>query len=215
MNSTSILLADDHHLFRLSLKLLLKKNQAFNVVGEASNGIEVLDWIKQNYCPDIIIMDVNMPEKNGIDTTYELKQSSDINVKVLALSMNSEYHYIDSMLKVGADGYITKSSSEDELNEAINNLIISNKKYFSQSVKEVMVNSFIDHDQVKFIDQNFSERELEVLKLVSAGLTNEEIAEQLFLSKRTIESHRRNMLNKTGLNNTAALIKYACDQKLI
>jgi len=208
----NILLADDHHLFRLSLKLLLKKQENYTIVGEVSDGAEVIQWIDSNDQPDIIIMDINMPEKNGIDTTFYLNEQKGFDSKILALSMNQDYFSISQMIKAGANGYVSKCSSEEELTEAIDKIVFENINFFSADIQTQMVDAFLSEQTVTNTPQknqnDLSEREIQVLQLISEGLTNEEIGEKLFLSKRTVESHRRNMLSKTGMSNTAALVKF-------
>ncbi len=214
---TNVLLVDDHDLFRDGLKGMIQKIDKINIIGEATNGIEALQKFKE-LSPDMIIMDISMPLKNGIKATEDIRKKS-TEVKILALSMNDDHRNITKMLSAGANGYILKTCREDELVEAIK-LIASGEYYFSKDVKHKMIDNFIAlnvkpiNKKVK-LESELSEREIEVLHHISDGLTNEEIAEKLFLSKRTVESHRRNMLDKTGAKNSAALVKHAISEGLI
>ena len=214
---TNVLLVDDHDLFRDGLKGMLHKIDEITVVGEATNGLEAIEKYKE-LKPDMIIMDISMPLKNGIKATEEIRVE-DTEIKILALSMNDDQRNITKMLGAGANGYILKTCREDELLEAVEK-VASGEYYFSKDVKHKMIDNFIAinvkplNQKVK-LSAELSEREIEVLNHIADGLTNEEIAEKLFLSKRTVESHRRNMLEKTGAKNSAALVKHAILEGLI
>ncbi|WP_343534337.1 response regulator transcription factor [Pedobacter sp.] len=208
----NILLADDHHLVRDGIKSLLLKYSDFNVVGESGNGAEAMEIIRDSEEPiDLVLADINMPEMNGLDLC---KQISDLypKTRVIMLSMLDHEKYVSQALQVGAKGYLLKSVNEEELIFSIKQ-VMSNSFYIcselayqllSKSLMGVRIGTKPNH-QVKI---DFSNREVEILELIADGYTNLEIAEKLFTSKRTVEGHRLQMISKTGVRNTASLIKY-------
>jgi DNA-binding NarL/FixJ family response regulator len=212
MKKIKILLADDHGIIRDGIKLMLNKSPELEIVAEANNGQEVIDYLAKNAKSiDVILMDINMPVMNGIEATQKISEIySDINI--LALTMHIEETYISNMLKAGALGYILKESNKEELIDAIKS-IASGKKYYSNEVSVTLINSLMSDDKDK--DKELSEREIEILSFIASGNTNREIGEKLFISGRTVETHRRNILNKLEVKNTAEMIKYAIQNKLV
>ncbi|MGB0882266.1 MAG: response regulator [Vicingaceae bacterium] len=212
MEAIKILLADDHQIIRDGIKLMLKKRPEFEIVQEASNGQEVIEYLTNNADKiDVVLMDINMPEKNGIEATQHITDYIE-GVKVLGLTMHAEETYITSMLKAGALGYVLKESGTDELISAIKS-VSEGKKYYSNEVSITMINALMNDEKPK--TQVLSDRELEVLGHIAMGSTNKEVGEMLFISGRTVETHRRNILDKLDLKNTAELIRYAFENKLI
>jgi len=212
MKAIKILLADDHQIIRDGIKLMLKRNPEFEIVKEAVNGQEVVDYLSSNADEiDIVLMDINMPEKNGIEAAQHISDYIK-GVKVLALTMHAEETYITSMLRAGALGYVLKESGSDELMSAIKT-VASGQKYYSNEVSITMINALMNDEKPKV--QVLSDREAEVLAHIAIGSTNKEVGELLFISGRTVETHRRNILDKLDLRNTAELIRYAIENEMI
>lgn len=211
MEPIKLLIADDHTIIRNGIKLMLNKNPEFEIVAEVNTGTKVIQHLQNNSDNvDVVLMDINMPEMNGIDAT-EIITKKYTGVKVLALTMHAEEAYITSMIEAGAVGYILKESDIHELTQAIKSTAIG-KKYYSNEVSVTMINSLMDKGKSKGHD--LSERELEVLDLIAAGLTNKEAGEKLFISPRTVETHRKNILEKLGFKNTVEMIRYAIENDL-
>lgn len=211
MEKIRIIIADDHQLFRNGLKILLDAFPEFEVVGEAANGAEFLNIIASANA-DIALMDINMPEMDGIEATRQgLKISPGINI--LALSMYGEEEYYYKMVDAGAKGFLLKDSDINEVKEAI---LTVNKggSYFSQELLYYVIQK-IKHRENETKSANLSKREKEILQKICEGLSNQEIADSLFISKRTVDKHRANLLGKTSSKNTASLILFALRNKLI
>lgn len=211
MEKIKIIIADDHQLFRNGLKILLNSFPEFEVTGEASNGEEFLRLIKS--CPaDIALMDINMPEMDGIDATRKgLKICPSINI--IALSMYGEEEYYYKMVDAGAKGFLLKDSDISEVREAVLT-VMKGGSFFSQELLYHVIQK-IKHRENESKSANLSKREREILLKICEGLSNQEIAETLFISKRTVDKHRANLLGKTGSKNTASLILFAIRNKLI
>lgn len=211
MEKIRIIIADDHQLFRNGLKILLGAFPEFDIVGEASNGEEFIRIIK-NTKADVALMDINMPEMDGIEATRRgVRICPDINI--IALSMYGEEEYYYKMVDAGAKGFLLKDSDISEVKEAI----ITVKKggsYFSQELLYHVIQK-IKHRESESKSANLSKREKEILLKICEGLSNQEIAENLFISKRTVDKHRANLLGKTNSKNTASLILFAIKNKLI
>ncbi len=211
MEKIRIIIADDHQLFRNGLKILLNAFPEFDVTGEASNGEEFLNLLKNSEA-DIALMDINMPEMDGIEATKKgLKICPSINI--IALSMYGEEEYYYKMVDAGAKGFLLKDSDISEVKEAI---ITINKggSYFSQELLHHVIQK-IKHREHESKSANLSKRETEILFKICEGLSNQEIADTLFISKRTVDKHRANLLGKTDSKNTASLILFAIRNKLI
>ena len=211
MEKIRIIIADDHQLFRNGLKILLNAFPEFEVVGEAANGAEFLKIIASTNA-DVALMDINMPELDGIEATRQgLKISPGINI--LALSMYGEEEYYYKMVDAGAKGFLLKDSDINEVKEAI---LTVNKggSYFSQELLYYVIQK-IKHRENETKSANLSKREKEILQKICEGLSNQEIADSLFISKRTVDKHRANLLGKTSSKNTASLILFALRNKLI
>jgi two-component system, NarL family, nitrate/nitrite response regulator NarL len=207
-----VLIADDHQMFVDGLKSLLEESTEISVVGEARNGREVLDLCNEKDV-DIVIMDINMPVMDGIQTTKELLKKKP-SIKILGLSMFNDRDYIADMLKAGALGYILKNTGKENLLDAIRTLQ-SGASYLGEEVSKTLLNSFIKNGQVPQLIEKLSDREKEVLEYIATGLTTQEIAEKLFISKNTVETHRKNLLYKLKARNTAELVNNAYKQRLI
>ncbi len=211
MNKIQIVLADDHQLFRNGLKILLDAFKEFSVVGEAANGEEVLKIVSNCGC-DIVLMDINMPVMDGIKAT---KQSLEINpdIKIIALSMYGEEEYYYRMVEAGAKGFILKDSDISEVKDAIYT-VYKGGNYFSQELLYNVIQKLKTRESENKV-ANLSKREKEILFKICEGLSNQEIADTLFISKRTVDKHRANLLSKTNSKNTASLILYSIKNKII
>jgi DNA-binding NarL/FixJ family response regulator len=211
MSKIRIIIADDHQLFRNGLKILLDSFPEFEVAGEASNGEEFLKMIKTTPA-DIALMDINMPEMDGIEATRKALKIYPA-ISIIALSMYGEEEYYYKMVDAGAKGFILKDSDISEVKEAILT-VIKGGSYFSQELLYHVIQK-IKHREHESKTANLSKREKEILFKICEGLSNQEIAASLFISKRTVDKHRANLLGKTNSKNTASLILFAIRNKLI
>ncbi len=211
MEKIRIIITDDHQLFRNGLKILLNAFPEFEVTGEASNGEEFLRVLKESPA-DVALMDINMPEMDGIEATRKgLKLCPDIDI--IALSMYGEEEYYYKMVDAGAKGFVLKDSDISEVKEAILT-VRKGGSYFSQELLYHVIQK-IKHRENESRSANLSRREKEILLKICEGLSNQEIADTLFISKRTVDKHRANLLGKTNSKNTASLILFAIRNKLI
>jgi len=210
----TVFIVDDHKMVIEGLMLLLQNHPEISVIGHALDGEEALGQIELMK-PDVILMDINMPGLNGIETTKRLL-SSNPDAKVIAISMHKETSLIKLMLSHGAKGYVLKNAGQEELIKAITS-IHAGKRYFDEVVNEIIINSVTNHSNEKeqTVIPKLSRREKEVLRLIMYECTTQEIAEKLFISFGTVETHRRNMLIKTGARNTVGLVKMALDYDLL
>ena len=207
-----ILLVDDHTLFRNGLKMLLDTLPGYEVTGEASNGRDFLDLIaKHDY--DIVFLDIEMPEINGIDAARKaIEQKPEL--KIITLSMYGDEEYYDQMVDAGAKGFLLKNTNLQEVKTAIDT-VMAGSNYFSQELMQNLLRNYKAIHETKDPDAELSEREIEILLLICSGLSNQKIGDQLFISKRTVEKHRANILCKTNSKNTAGLVMYAIKNQLI
>lgn len=211
MDKIRIALADDHQLFRNGLKILLGAYSEFEVVAEASNGEELLKAIE--VCPaDIVLMDISMPGMDGAEATAQLSRLHP-DVNVIALSMYGEEEYYYRMVEAGARGFILKDSDISEVHDAVI-AVYRGGNYFSQELLYHVIRRIKNREQEEK-SSSLSRREKEILLKICEGLSNHEIAGALFISKRTVDKHRANLLAKTGSKNTASLILYAIRNRLI
>jgi DNA-binding NarL/FixJ family response regulator len=202
-------LADDQLLFRRGLVMLLRDMEGVQVVFECGNGEELLTGLRDNPI-DIVLLDLEMPVMDGIQTLGHLRKEYP-EVKVIVLSTHNKEQFIAQAMDSGAAGYMLKSADTDEIESAIRSVRESGY-YYSDRVSHVMLHGLVKRQKVKptFYEVDpLSDRELEVLRAICQGLTNTEIAGKLFISPRTVEGHRNNMLLKTGAKNTAGLVVYA------
>ncbi len=209
----SIIIADDHTLFRNGLKGLLNSCPEFSVIGEAPDGKELLTLLETN-SPDVILLDIDMPIMDGAEAAKcAIKDNPDI--KIITLSMHSDQDYYFKMVSLGVKGFLLKSSSFDEVKLAITT-VASGGSYFSQELLCDLVGSLksIEKDEDGYCE-SLSQRELEILLLICKGLSNNEIADKLYISKRTVDKHRANILSKTNSKNTANLVVYSIKNNLV
>lgn len=211
MDKIRIALADDHQLFRNGLKILLGGYSEFEVVAEASNGEELLKLIVA--CPaDIVLMDISMPGMDGAEATAQITRLYP-DISVIALSMYGEEEYYYRMVEAGAKGFILKDSDISEVHDAVI-AVYRGGNYFSQELLYHVIRRIKNREQEEK-SSSLSRREKEILLKICEGLSNHEIAGALFISKRTVDKHRANLLAKTGSKNTASLILYAIRNRLI
>ncbi|MBN2727774.1 MAG: response regulator transcription factor [Bacteroidales bacterium] len=205
MSELKIYLVDDHDLFREGLKFLLQGRKEISSVFEASNGIEFLNNMNENKA-DIVLLDIEMPGLNGIETCQKALQIQP-ELKIIALSMYGDENFYSEMIDAGAHGFLLKNSKFDTLMQAIKE-VSEDKNYFSPEIlKKIITN--MHKTQNRRTEDELSEREKEILYNICIGLSNLEIADKLFISKRTVDKHRENILLKTNAGNTAGLVIYA------
>lgn len=203
----NVLLAEDHLILRDGIKALLKDHPDIKVVAEASNGKEVQDLLVDSQV-DLLVLDINMPELDGIQTARYVKENYK-DIKVLMLSMLEQEKYVTKSIEAGALGYILKTTGKDELVNAIKT-VAKGDPYISHKISASLFrNMYHPVLGAERIEVDLSARELEILSLIAEGYTNSEIANKIFTSKRTVETHRKNLIDKTGTKNTAALIKFS------
>jgi len=211
-----IILLDDHQMFRDGVKSVIADEPDINVIGAVGSGKELYELLENNSV-DLVITDITMPEISGIEVAEYISKHYP-HTKVLILSMHSGEEFILKALNAGASGYLPKETSIDELLSAIH-VIHGGNHYFNKAISEKIVNSVVQNrektsDYQSKIDE-LTKRELEILKLVVEGLSNKEIADRLFISIRTVDSHKNNMMNKLELKSTVELVKFAIKNKLV
>ena len=207
-------IVDDHKLFREGLKLLLSTQDFVHHIYEASNGREFIENLSFVDC-DVVLMDIEMPEMNGVEATEKALQMRP-DLKIIVLSMYGDEQYYYKMIDAGAKGFLLKNSGIDKVVTAIQK-VAAGESFFSEELLVNILNNMRDNktEEVEPVDNDISERELEILYQVCLGLSNQEIADKLFISKRTVDKHRANLLSKTGCRNTAALVMYAIKNRII
>jgi len=217
MISYSILLVDDHALFLDGLQLMLNAKSDVKIKGICKHGGEVLEYLKKDKDIDIILMDINMPIMNGYETSIELAQHYP-NIKIIALSMYVEHTNIKKMLQAGVHGYVYKNADANTLLSAIHTVM--REDYYVEEEAQHILKDYLNKKKDvskgyhKFKKFELTKREKEIVSLIMEGMTNQEIATSLFLSNRTVDTHRKNVLSKLDLKNTATLVKYALENKV-
>lgn len=207
MEKISVLIVDDHPMVLEGMKALLSNLDYITVAGTACNAFEAMDKLKSKPV-NVVIVDINLPEVSGIELTAKIKKEFPA-VKVLAMSTFKERSYISQMIQNGASGYLVKSASKEEIEAAIRSAN-EGKLYLSLDINSIDLNTAVTSDVPEV-----SRREKEVLQLIVDGLTNPQIAEKLFISLHTVDSHRKNLLAKFNVSNTASLIRIAIKYNLV
>jgi two-component system, NarL family, invasion response regulator UvrY len=200
MKITKLIIADDHQMLRKAWRLLLSKMENLTIIGEASNGMEVLDLLRQQHA-NVVLLDIDMPLMDGFETMQRIRKDFPY-TRVVALSMFTDKAYAKKMLSLGASGYVTKNSSNDELFKAIE-IVSAGGKFVCEEIQSMLLEEF---DQEEQEEETLSKREVEIIKLIADGLSSKEISEKLFLSLKTIESHRGNIYKKLKVKNVAELL---------
>ena len=204
----NILIADDHQLFREGLSMLVSRIEDITIIGHAKNGKEVIELCKTNKI-NLILMDLEMPEMGGIEATEIIKHDYP-NIKVIAVTMLNEFNTIKKAIRTGIDGYIIKNLGIEELQKAIVT-VMSGNVYLSPEISNILILGVAGRKLNQAFVPSLTRREKEIIYLIIGGLTNEAIAEKLFLSPLTVNTHRKNVLSKLNLKNTAMLVKYCGD----
>lgn len=214
MEDLKIVLADDHSIVRQGIKQLLKSNKSIEIVGEACTGKEALEQVAR-LAPHLLVTDISMPLCSGIEVTSEIS-SKYPDTKVLILSMYDDDEYVIKAIEAGASGYVTKEADEDEILAAVES-IAAGRTYYSRSVSETMAKTLIRkragfrHEE----SETLTDREQEVLKCIVEGFSNKIIADKLYISIRTVDTHRSNIMKKMKTRNTAELVKKAIRDKVV
>ena len=210
--STKVMIADDHNLIREGLKQLLEFDGSIEVVSEAANGVECLDKL-EDFVPDILLLDINMPEKNGLEVLDEIKKK-EYDIKVLILTVHNELEYLLKAVDIGVDGYILKDSKSDELKRAIQS-VLSGENYIQASLIPALNNRLANRDIDKDKIDSLTSRELEVLIQVANGMINKEIATSLNISERTVKNHVSNIFKKIDVSDRTQAAVFAIKNNII
>jgi two-component system, NarL family, response regulator NreC len=221
MPKVRIALADDHDVVRSGLRALLRTSADFSVVGEAGDGEEAVR-LAEKVKPDVILMDISMPNLDGIAATKVIKERFP-EVKVVILTVHEDEEYAFQILRAGASGYVLKNASKKDIFKAIESAV-SGERFFSPGISNIIVEGFIkraneqpqkDQPPQASSNQPLTKRETEVLKYIALGNTNRQIADALFLSFRTVNTHRANIMQKLDIHETAGLVRYAISMGLV
>ncbi|HCI82767.1 MAG TPA: DNA-binding response regulator [Ktedonobacter sp.] len=215
MQKIRILLADDHTILRAGLRMMLNAQPDMEVVGEAQDGRQAIAEV-QRLQPDVVLMDITMPDMNGIDATRQIKRMLP-ETKVLVLTMHENDEYVFQALRAGAAGYMLKEAADTDLISALR-IIQSGQFYLSPMAQSVMVGDYLQRvrtGEEKDSYSSLTEREREILKLVAEGFTNNQIAEKLVISPKTVDTHRTHVMDKLNLHSRAELVKYAMRRGLL
>lgn len=208
----NVFIVDDHEIFRNGLLTILKKAENIELVGEGGNGKELILKLEETK-PDVVLMDIKMPEMDGIEATKKaIEIKSDI--KIIALSMFGDEEYLKKMISAGARGFLLKNVTRTILTHAIE-LVNAGGSFYSEELLVHFTKKFLHNNQNEIEELQITKRELEVLQLVSTGLSNQEIADQLFISKRTVDGHKNSLIVKTGSKNMVDLLMYSIKKGLI
>jgi DNA-binding NarL/FixJ family response regulator len=213
-----VIVVDDHELFRLGVCSMLKANREFEVIGEASSGNMLLEMLENGSMPDIIVLDIVMPGLSGLEVATKIKTQYP-SIKILLLSSEKGEDIVSDAIKIGVEGFLSKLDLGSDLPKAIK-AIIQGSKFYGKEISEIMyavlvAEKVIGNQKQSHHDKLFSERELEIISLCANGLKAREIAEKLFISKRTVEWHRTNIFQKLGINNNLELVRYAIQKGIV
>lgn len=214
MDLIKIIIVDDHTIFRDGLKSLLSQINGFEVISEAENGVDFINQL-ESLNPDLVLMDISMPQMDGIEATEKALKKNH-NLKIIALSSYSDHVYYYKMIKAGVLGFVQKNVGKEELEEAIR-LVAEGENYFPQDVLRNMIFNIGNKGSNSILSNEIilSKREQEVLYLICQGFTNNEIANKLSISPKTVDNHRTNLLSKTDTKNTAHLVMFSIKNHLV
>jgi len=210
----NIILADDHQVVRKGLKALLDAEPDLKIVGEAGDGLETIKLVEE-LKPDVLVLDLMMAGINGLEVTRQLSKKN-LNTSIVILSMHSNEAYVLEALRSGAKAYILKESPPDELVRAIKE-VHSGRRYLSAPLSERAIEAYTQRSEVKSVDpyDQLTTREREILELIAQGWTNAQISEKFFISTRTVETHRTNLMRKLNIHNHTQLIQFAIQRNII
>jgi DNA-binding NarL/FixJ family response regulator len=208
----NIILVDDHTLFRNGLRILLNNLSGYQISAEAANGQEFLDLL-ETQVPDLVLLDIDMPVMDGIEAAQKAVTKYP-DIKIITLSMYGEEDYYYKMVDAGVKGFLLKNSDISEVKTALQT-VVEGGTYFSSELLQTLVSSLRTKSQHHEKQHILSEREIEILILICKGFSNQEIADQLYISKRTVDKHRSNILEKSESKNTAQLVMYAIKNQLV
>jgi len=216
MSKIRIMVVDDHELIRRGLRLILDGAENIDIVAEASNGEEACR-LASEIAPDVIFMDISLPDKSGIDVCRRITNANS-RIRIIALSQHEESEYVLRMTDAGGVGYMLKNSSRDEFLTAIKN-VLAGERYYSQSLSEKMVKELVRRQKTESdrTDQHvyLTRREKEIIRLIAEEFSNQEISDRLHISLRTVETHRRNIMHKLKMKSVVSLIRYAITHHLV
>ena len=211
-NPLTLLIADDHQIILDGLSTILETEKSIGTILTASNGQEAVDLATTGDV-DCVVMDINMPLLNGLEATKQIKAAKPA-VKIVVMSMLCDASIVSKLLKAGASGFVNKESGKDELLRAIAK-VTSGENYVSPDISFNLYAHLLDRGVSTSGEKSLTPKELEIVRHIADGLTNKEIASLLFLSTATVDTHRKNMLAKLQLKNTAALVRYAAEHRLL
>lgn len=206
MSKPGIFIVDDHEMIREGMKLILSRNQDIQVIGEASCGKEAMEKFR-TLSPDITILDISMPDMTGMDVAQRMLEE-DPEAKIIMLSMYNDEDYISRCIEHGVKGYVIKSEASSELLHAVNTILNGNS-YFSQQAQQTIFKKYSTNviTKRKVVDVKLTTREIEITRLIAEGLTSIQIADRLFISPRTVDTHRANLMKKVGVKNSIELLR--------
>jgi two-component system nitrate/nitrite response regulator NarL len=217
MKNIKILIADDHEVVRDGLRNILMSLGNISIVSEVGTGEDAISEYATTK-PDLVIMDISMPGMNGIDATRIIKEN-DPNAKILILTMHDNQEYLNQIIRSGAKGFVLKNTDREELLEAVK-AVASGENFFSKDISKLIIDNYIRSAKSTEKDEDnrevpLTKREIEILKYIAEGNSNQEIANKLFISYNTVDTHRKNIMHKLSIKNTAGLVRYAIEKNLI
>lgn len=212
MAKHNVFIVDDHKMFREGLNFAFSKNEKYSIVNEASDGLDFIKKFSESDNIDIVLMDISMPNMNGIDATKKCLEMNP-STKILALSMFGDEEYYYKMIHAGVRGFVLKEAGSKELEHAMDEVMEGGNFFSQQLLRNIILSK--EEKEKKRSELDISEREMDVLELICRGYSNKEIADKLCLSTRTIESHKSSLYEKTSVNNTVNLVMYAIKNDLV
>jgi DNA-binding NarL/FixJ family response regulator len=214
MQTVRILIVDDHEIIHGGIKDILKSVEDFDIIGHAYNGDEAIEMATE-LKPDLIFMDISMPKTNGIEAIKVIKNNFS-QIRIIAITQHEDLEYVSQVLSAGAEGYLLKNSKKEDFIDAIAS-VLKNKRFLSAELADQMINSTLEK-KTKFEandEIHLTRREIEIIQKIADDKSNQEIADELNISLRTVETHRRNLMQKLKVKSVVAMMKYAAAKKII